>query len=78
MKKVSKTTKKIFGTINEDVAFTINYRKVNANNNGEFEFLLPLNQNQIFINFGNKKVLKDVSLNSMQKETIIAQVEEES
>ncbi|MEK9727282.1 MAG: S-layer homology domain-containing protein, partial [Candidatus Margulisiibacteriota bacterium] len=73
VKQVSKTTKKIFGKINQDVPFTINYRKVSANSDGSFDFLLPLNQDQIVVTFLNQKFIKDVSLNPRKEPVIVKQ-----
>ena len=63
VKQLSKTTKLVVGNVTPRKTFTLNWRKINPDESGNFSVKIPINQKQLQINFGNELLVKELPKN---------------
>ena len=60
VKQLSKTTKLVVGNVSPRKTFTLNWRKINPDESGNFSVKIPIKQKQLQINFGNELLVKEL------------------
>lgn len=59
--ELSSTTKEVHGQVAPSKSFSVNWRKVTPDSNGNFSFKVPSKQTKVQLNFGNELIVKELS-----------------
>ena len=74
VEKISKSRKKVKGETEPNSIFVVNWKKINVDDKGKFNFVVPLNQNSIQLSVNDTQFIRDLSIENYKEKPVIVQV----